>query len=82
MNDWSLLLSLNKITHYFKQWTTGSELSELTLMSKNMRKTPKKKCLKLKQSGKKRICVFRRLRVNGQVKFLHGAPKKGLFVIF
>ena len=24
MNDRSLLLSLNKITHYFKKWTTGS----------------------------------------------------------
>ena len=22
MNDWSLLLSLNKITHYFQKWTT------------------------------------------------------------
>ena len=24
MNDQSLLLSLNKITHHFKKWTTGS----------------------------------------------------------
>ena len=31
MNDRSLLLSLNKITHYFKKRMTGSELSELTL---------------------------------------------------
>ena len=31
MNDQSLLLSLNKITHYYKKLTTGSELSELTL---------------------------------------------------
>ena len=31
MNDRSLLLSLNKITHYYKKLTTGSELSELTL---------------------------------------------------
>ena len=31
MNDRSLLLSLNKITHFFKKWKTGSELSELTL---------------------------------------------------
>ena len=31
MNDRSLLLSLNKITHYFKKWTTGSELNELNL---------------------------------------------------
>ena len=40
MNDRSLLLSLNKITHYFKKWTTGSELNIL-LMSKNKRKMPK-----------------------------------------
>ena len=31
MNDRSLLLSLNEITHFFKKWTTGSELNELTL---------------------------------------------------
>ena len=31
MNDRSLLLSLNKLTHYFKKWTTGSELNEFTL---------------------------------------------------
>ena len=31
MNDWSLLFCLNKITHYFKKWTTGSELNELNL---------------------------------------------------
>ena len=31
MNGWSLLPSLNKITHYFKKWITGTELSELTL---------------------------------------------------
>ena len=26
MNDRSLLLSLNEITHYFKKWTTGSDV--------------------------------------------------------
>ena len=31
MNKWSLLFCLNKITHYFKKWTTGSELNELNL---------------------------------------------------
>ena len=31
MNDQLLLLSLNKITYYYKKLTTGSELSELTL---------------------------------------------------
>ena len=31
VNDRSLLFCLNKITHYFKKWTTGSELSELNL---------------------------------------------------
>ena len=31
MNDRSLLPSLNKITHYFKKWTTGIELNELNL---------------------------------------------------
>ena len=30
MNDRSLLLSLNKITHYIKKWLTKSELNELT----------------------------------------------------
>ena len=30
MNDRSLLLSLNKITHYFKKWLAKSELNELT----------------------------------------------------
>ena len=28
MNDRSLLLSLNEITHYFKKWTTGSDVSK------------------------------------------------------
>ena len=27
MNDGSLLLSINEITHYFKKWTTGSDVS-------------------------------------------------------
>ena len=31
MNDRSLLFCLNKITHYFKKWATGSELNELNL---------------------------------------------------
>ena len=31
MNDRSLLFCLNKITHYVKKWTTGSELNELNL---------------------------------------------------
>ena len=31
MIDRSLLPSLIKITHYFKKWTTGSELNELNL---------------------------------------------------
>ena len=31
MNDRSLLFCLNKITHYFKKWTTGSELNELNV---------------------------------------------------
>ena len=31
MNDQLLLLYLNKITQYFKKWTTGSELNELSL---------------------------------------------------
>ena len=31
MKERSLLPSLNKITHYFKKWTTGSELNKLNL---------------------------------------------------
>ena len=31
MNDSSLLFCLNKITHYPKKWTTGSELNELNV---------------------------------------------------
>ena len=31
MNDRSLLFCLNKITHYIKKLTAGSELSELNL---------------------------------------------------
>ena len=31
MNDRLLLFCLNKITHYFKKWTTGSELNELNV---------------------------------------------------
>ena len=31
MNDRSLLFCLNKITHYFKKWTIGSELDEHNL---------------------------------------------------
>ena len=31
VNDRSLLSCLNKITHYFKKWTTGSEINELNL---------------------------------------------------
>ena len=31
MNERSLLFYLSKITHYFKKWKTGSELSELNL---------------------------------------------------
>ena len=31
VNDGSLLFCLNKITHYFKKRTTGSELNELKL---------------------------------------------------
>ena len=30
-NDRSLLFCLNKITHYLKKWTTGSELNEFNL---------------------------------------------------
>ena len=33
MNDWSLLLSLNKIIHYFKKWTTGRGVFEKNLLS-------------------------------------------------
>ena len=32
MNDRSLLLSLNKITHYFKKWTTGSGVLKKNLL--------------------------------------------------
>ena len=31
MNDRLLLFCLIKITHYFKKWTTGSELNELNV---------------------------------------------------
>ena len=31
MNERSLLFYLSKITHYFKKWKTGNELSELNL---------------------------------------------------
>ena len=31
MNDRSLQFCLNKITHYVKKWTTGSELIELNV---------------------------------------------------
>ena len=31
MNDRSLLFCLNKITHYFKKSTTGSEFNELNI---------------------------------------------------
>ena len=31
INDRLLLFCLNKITHYFKKWTTASELTELNL---------------------------------------------------
>ena len=42
MNDRSLLLSLNKITHYFKKNGRLKVNSvNLILMSKNKRKTPK-----------------------------------------
>ena len=33
MNDRSLLLSLNKITHYFKKWTAGSGVFGKNLLS-------------------------------------------------
>ena len=37
MNDRSLLLSLNKITHYFKNWTTGSgALEKIYCLNKNV----------------------------------------------
>ena len=31
LNDRSLLFCLNKITHYFKKWTTESEHNKLNL---------------------------------------------------
>ena len=37
MNDGSLLLSINEITHYFKKWTTGSGvLKKIYFLYKNM----------------------------------------------
>ena len=37
MNDWSLFFSLNKITHYFKQWTTtGGVLKKIYCLYKNL----------------------------------------------
>ena len=37
MNDRSLLLSLSKITHYFKKWTTGSGvLKKIYCLYKNV----------------------------------------------
>ena len=37
INDWSLLLSLNKITHYFKKWTTTSGvLKKICCLCKNL----------------------------------------------
>ena len=37
MNDRSLLLSLNEITHYFKKWTTGSGvLKKIYCLYKNV----------------------------------------------
>ena len=33
MNERSLLLSLNKVTHYFKKWTTGSGVLKKNLLS-------------------------------------------------
>ena len=37
MNDRSLLLSLNKITHYFKKWTTASSaLKKICYLYKNL----------------------------------------------
>ena len=36
MNDRSLLLSLNKITHYFKKWTTSGVLKKICCLYKNL----------------------------------------------
>ena len=37
MNDQSLLLSVNEITHYFKKWTTGSGvLKKIYFLYKNV----------------------------------------------
>ena len=37
MNDGSLLLSINEITHYFKKWTTGSGvLKKIYFLNKNV----------------------------------------------
>ena len=37
LNNWSLLLSLNKITHYFKKWTTASGvLKKIYCLYKNL----------------------------------------------
>ena len=37
MNDGSLLLSINEITHYFKKWTTGSGvLKKIYFLYKNV----------------------------------------------
>ena len=47
MNDRSLLLSLNKLTHYFRKWTTGSELNEFTINVLKLEEDAKK-CLKQK----------------------------------
>ena len=33
MNGWSLLLSLNKMTHYFKEWTTAIGVLKKNLFS-------------------------------------------------
>ena len=33
MNDRSLLLSINEITHYFKKWTTGSGVLKKNVFS-------------------------------------------------
>ena len=41
MNDQSLLLSLNKITHYLKNGQLEVNSVNLLLMSKNKRKAPK-----------------------------------------
>ena len=37
MNDPPLLFSINKITHYFKKWTTGS-----SILKKNLSSLPKR----------------------------------------